>query len=94
MYDDIQECHHNVLEFEFSSLSSISSSAADAGGRLSLSNVFSTMEDVCRDLSPSIDHYSLSQNTLDNVSSSSHLISPHLTTANDHTLSLNYDCLQ
>ena len=75
----VQECHHNVLEYEFSSSSSSSSSrrppsstAARDGshvsvGGLSLSTVFSTMEDVCRDLSPIIDHYSLSQNTLDNV---------------------------
>jgi len=49
----LQECHHNMLQYEFPS----------AG--LSLSTVFSTMEEACRDLP--IDDYSLSQNTLDNV---------------------------
>jgi len=49
----LQECHHNILQYEFPS----------AG--LCLSSVFAIMEEACRDLP--IDDYSISQNTLDNV---------------------------
>jgi len=49
----LQECHHNVIQYEFPS------------ARLSLSSVFAVMEEACRDLP--IDDYSISQNTLDNV---------------------------
>jgi len=49
----LQECHHNILQYEFPS----------AG--LCLSTVFAIMEEACRDLP--IDDYSISQNTLDNV---------------------------
>jgi len=51
----LQDCHHNVLQYEFSSSTG-----------LSLSTVFAVMEDACRDFNV-IDDYSLSQNTLDNV---------------------------
>ena len=49
----LQECHHNVIQYEFPS--------AD----LSLSTIFGQMEEACRDLH--IEDYSISQNTLDNV---------------------------
>ena len=49
----MQDCHHNVLEYDFPS----------AG--LNLSSVFAAMEQACRDLP--VDDYSVSQNTLDNV---------------------------
>ena len=51
----LQDCHHTVLQYEFSSSTG-----------LSLSTVFAVMEDACRDFNV-IDDYSLSQNTLDNV---------------------------
>jgi len=48
-----QECHHNMLQYEFPS------------SGLCLSSVFAVMEEACRDLP--IDDYSINQNTLDNV---------------------------
>lgn len=50
----LKECHHNMVQYELPS------------EHLSLSHVFSKMEEAVRDLE--IEDYSVSQNTLDNVS--------------------------
>jgi len=50
-----QECHHNMVQHELPS------------GGLSLSTLFSKMEEAARSLN--VEDYSISQNTLDNVSS-------------------------
>lgn len=55
----IKECHYNVLQFEMKSED------------LTLSYVFSKLEEAQKDLN--IEDYSVSQNTLDNVSNSGRL---------------------
>ena len=57
----IKECHYNILQFEMKCQN------------ISLSYVFSKMESAQKDLS--VEYYSVSQNTLDNVSRNT-LLSP------------------
>ena len=62
----LQESHHSIVQFEL------------ASGSFSLSQLFCKMEEAQRDLP--VEDYSISQNTLDNVSS--------------HVLSLDTDTSQ